>query len=159
MDKAKVYLIIISISVLVLGFSFYFVNINSGLTKKDVLEVVYGLNADSIEYFMFCPTTFHGSIVKDTLYISDYKSIKTLSDELVRIEKYSPNHPSTVWNLKIKVKLKSKAMQNFYINITQTDDTNGTCIWIMKESFWGEFNLGEYRNDNLGKIIIELINK
>lgn len=158
MDKAKAYIIIVGISVMILGFSYYLVNINTGLTKKEVLNIVHELNADSIEYFMFCPTTFYRTIVKDTLYISDYESIKKLSNELVRIKKYSPNHPMTEWNVKIKVKLKSKVMQNFHIDITQaSDDRNGTCLWIIKESFWGEFNLGEYRNDALGEVIKGLI--
>jgi hypothetical protein len=159
MKKVKIYLTIIALAIMLIGFSFYTININTGLTKSEVISIVHNLNPDSIEYFIIYPTSFSKTLLKDELFISDFDHIKKLSGELVKLKKYAPNHPMTDWSLIIKVKTKSKDLQDFFFEITKSDERNGTCIWLMKESFGIEFNLGTYRNDRLGQVLEEIINE
>ena len=151
--------LIVAIAIFAITFSYYFINTNSGLTKSEINKIVFNLQPDSVDYFLICPTDFHRTIVNDTIYVRNAENIRKLCLEIKKMKKYSPNHPSTVWNAIIKVKLKSKETQNFFIEITQSDERNGTCLWIMKENKFGKFNLGEYRNDNLGKLIETIVLK
>jgi hypothetical protein len=157
-NKVKIYISLIAVSLLVIVFTYYLINVNTGSTKPEILKTIKQLESETIEYYQFIPTAHQNSLVKDTLFISNRNSIESLTNALTQIEKFSPNHPMTEWNLKIKIKFKEVSLSKFCIEITQSDERDGTCLWIIKESFWGDFNLGEYRNDRL-KSVIETILK
>ncbi len=156
--KVKIYFSVAAIAFVGIVLSYYFININTGLKKTDILIITRQLNPSEIEYLMLYPTDASHSIVKDTLFVRNKESIKSLASEISKIKRHEPNHPIAEWNLKMKIKLIEEPLLKFRFDIIQSDEKNGTSIWITKESFWGEFNIGEYRNDNLEDIIISIVN-
>jgi hypothetical protein len=159
LTKIKVYVVIAAITIIIIVLTYFYANISTGLTKSAVSSIIYNLKPDSIEYYLFYTEDTHNSIIRDTLFLRDTIGIRKITTELTNIEKYSFNHPITEWDVNIKIKFKNRPIQNFYIELAQSDERNGTCLTILKESSWGTFNLGEYRNDHLGKVIKDLVKK
>jgi hypothetical protein len=155
--KAKLYLASGIVSLMLLAAGYYFININTGLTRSDILSSINNLSPDSIDYYILYPNSNVNLFLKDTLYITDIKEISSVTHELAKMKIFQANHPRANWMINLKIKFKDKELQNFHLEIMQADSSNGTCIWIFKDRPNTEFNLGSYRNDNLSNVLKDII--
>jgi hypothetical protein len=60
--------------------------------------------------------------------------------------------------MNIQIFLKNNLLDNVRIKVIKKED--GKCaVWIIKETWFGKFDLGKFSNEDLGKIIEKIHNQ
>jgi hypothetical protein len=147
-------------SVIVFVYFIYIIGSNSGLSKSETINLFQNLdssNVDRIKIITFSRYKFK-NFTKDTTSIYNKCYINDFAHEFKKM--YPINRGSMLadkWTVIIELELKTFDLTNVYLEVNNKE--NGECEFrIMKHTWYGEFNLGLYRSDELGKVIEKVHN-
>jgi len=139
----------------------YYLGANKGLPKKEVLSIIYNLNSYSINQVNFFPASVYNQIktINDTITINDKLLLNQISSKIVKLQSVNQcSSAYTKWSLNMRVELKDQTINNITIKINKMENGN-YYMRIMKETWFGSFNLGLFKNNELGYVIENILNE
>ena len=159
-NKIRLVLLIIALSISGIVVLIYQYGSNKNISKGETLNIIRNLDINevsSIKLYSYSKS-FFTNYSKDTVIIYDKSFINQLSTELKRLTSFEYGTPIPEWKMNIQIALKNDLLNNIRLEVIKKED--GKCaVWIIKESWLGEFNLGKYSNDDLGKLIEKFHNQ
>ena len=151
-------IVVVTICIIIFGlvFGIRFYSLNTGLTKQEIIHILFNSNDNSIDYIKIYPSKTTACIKKlsrDTLIIDNKTIIAVFNSKLKRSRKVLLSHPRCYWESIIQIHylngvvIQIKSQQS-------TDNENGFFIKPYKRAYFGRFPLGVYKNDELGELLI-----
>lgn len=154
-NKVRITMLIIAFSSGGIVALTYYLGSNKGISKSEILYIIQNLNSQKISHIEFFSysKSFLNYLDHDTIKIYDEAVKNLISLELNKLtfkEQYSS--VSMVWGVKMRIVLEDESLNDIVFDISKM--MNGDCFfWVEKITWFGDFNLGHFRDNELGDII------
>jgi len=145
-------LIVFSFALLVFLFVFviYTIGSNKGMSKSDTINLIKHLDQheiDSIEFYTYSEPRAY-KIVADTFTIINKTYLSDITSELKELVYDEDLFSNVIWTASFKIYLEEKLLDDILFDLFIYEN-NECVIWVERITWFGDFYLGEYRNDNL----------
>jgi hypothetical protein len=125
----------------------------SGEASQDRINRIIHCKAEDVQQVVLLPVDPRVSLVTKLVPINDRASIDAICQALNGASKFSPNHPSTKWEVKVELRTEKDAVAFVVYHTEQAN--NGTVVAISSNVTSG-WNYGRFRSDALGPILEKL---
>lgn len=151
----KVRIIMFSLS-LFLGGSIaliYYLGSNKGFSKEEVISIVQNLKTYDIEYI----EVFSYSNTNDTIIVGREDDIMQIASYLRSMRSVNQSSSAIfLWNAKMRIILKNKVLNDIVFDMTKMKNGD-SYFWIMRMTWFGDFNLGLFQHNKLGDFMEETV--
>ncbi len=154
-NKFRVLLSLFFIFIILAIFLIYKVGANKGLSEKEVIKTLKNLDeSDILSIKVFGNFNFNSNSL-DTIYIKNDSLISEFSIKLKFLKLYRPYTPMAIWDVDIFIDLKNNSLKDITLDVIKNRDGK-YCLWILRKTWFGEYNLGSYQCEELG-LFLEMI--
>lgn len=153
-NKVRIVFLIIAIFFGTIVALTYSTGSNLGLSRGEVLEIIKKADlhkTNRIEFFSCSGLNLDST--DEAILISDRALISQISYELKELNFIEHSSSSIMsWGVKMRIVLEDNSLNNIVFDISKME--NGDCFfWIMKHTWFGDFNLGLCKDNEFGGIV------
>ena len=153
-NKVRIVVLIIALFFGVIVALMYNLGINHGNSRSATLEIIKGTDLDKIDCLEFYSGSGLQSSSEDAnIIVYDDAVISQILKELNELHFVQQSSSSSQsWAVKLSIILENNSLNNIVLDINKIN--NGDCyFFIMKHTWFGDFNLGLCKDNELGDII------